>query len=384
MSLPATGVRSSNQSSVVVSRLTKSFRRTNGETVVPVADASIEIAAGEMIVLLGPSGCGKTTLLRCIAGLEVPDTGVISIQGNVVFSSADGINVAPEHRRLGMVFQSYALWPHMSVFDNVAYPLRARRRKGPELKANVDKVLDLVDISALRDLRPDRLSGGQQQRVALARALSSGDNLILFDEPLSNVDAKVRESVRADLLTMQRSVGFAAVYVTHDQAEALELADRLVLLRAGRIVQVGTPREIYLKPNSHYVATFVGAANELVGEVSQIHGSEVVLRSRLGTIVGRTAQSTLKTGQRAVAVLRPELLSLSLTEPSGPNVWQGQIGACLYSGADCNYLIRAEDIQLRVRSPNPDFATIGQSVYIQARAEQSLIFEFEDKAGAQA
>ncbi|MBV9749224.1 MAG: ABC transporter ATP-binding protein [Acetobacteraceae bacterium] len=273
-----------------------------------------------------------------------------------------------------MVFQSYALWPHMSVFDNVAYPLRARGYRGQELNVLAERALALVHVANLRDLRPGRLSGGQQQRVALARALAPSDGLILFDEPLSNVDAKVREAVRAEILAMQRSVGFAAIYVTHDQTEAMELADRIVVLRGGRVMQAGTPREIYATPRSRYVATFIGIANELFGEVEQVRGPEAMLRFPGGVVVGRVGSSSLSVGEKAVAVLRPEHLALSRTDPQDSRFWSGEVTALLFHGADCTFIVRVGDADLRVRSAREGIAAVGDRVFVGSSAEGSHIF----------
>ncbi|MBV9811555.1 MAG: ABC transporter ATP-binding protein, partial [Acetobacteraceae bacterium] len=232
---------------------------------------SLDVAPGEFVVLLGPSGCGKTTLLRCIAGLEQADAGEILLAGDVVFSAQRGIALPPEERRLSMVFQSYALWPHMSVAENVAFPLRSTRLTRAETEDRVRRVLELVALDGLADAYPGRLSGGQQQRVALARALVANSRLVLFDEPLSNLDAKVRDRLRGELSTLQRQLGFGAVYVTHDQAEALALADRLVVMQAGRIAQVGPPVDVYLAPGSRYVADFLGGANEIAGTLEGWH-----------------------------------------------------------------------------------------------------------------
>lgn len=239
--------------------LTKRYRRADGEITAAVDGVALDVAPGEFLVLLGPSGCGKTTLLRSIAGLERPDGGTVEIDGRPVFGP--GVNVPPERRGISMVFQSYALWPHLTVHDNVAYPLQNRRGERLTKAGIASRVRDslaLVGIDHLAGQYPGELSGGQQQRIALARAFIAGDGLVLFDEPLSNIDAKVRERLRADLLAMQRRLGFAAVYVTHDQTEAMELASRVAVMRDGRIEQLGTPHDIYVRPTSRYVANFVG------------------------------------------------------------------------------------------------------------------------------
>ena len=253
---------------VSVRELAKVFRREDGSHARAIDGVSLDVAPGEFVVLLGPSGCGKTTLLRSIAGLEQPDAGTIAIRGNTVFDADAGIDMPPERRRLSMIFQSYALWPHMTAFQNVAYPLQNRRLKRREIAERVGRVFELVGIPELQRSYPGQMSGGQQQRVALARALAGDADLILFDEPLSNVDAKVREQLRVELLSMQRELGFAAIYVTHDQAEAMELAHTVAVMREGQVAQSGPPQEIYLEPASRYVADFVGSSNELRGHAS--------------------------------------------------------------------------------------------------------------------
>src|SRR5690606_21791699 len=261
---------------VAITGLHKRFRRGDGSVVRAIDDVTLSVGRGELVVLLGPSGCGKTTLLRSIAGLEQPDSGEITVSGTTQYSSERGLDVPPERRNISMIFQSYALWPHMTVFDNVAYPLQSRRSRRPakdELRRRVREALTLVGVPELERQYHSQMSGGQQQRVALARALVSNDEVVLFDEPLSNVDAKVREQLRLELLAMQRSLGFSAVCGTHDQAAAMELAHRIAVIDTGRVAQIGTPQEIYLRPATRYVANFIGASNEVVGRVEAVDGT---------------------------------------------------------------------------------------------------------------
>jgi len=247
--------------------LIKKYGRLNA-----VNDLSLDVEKGDIVALLGPSGCGKTTTLRCVAGLEKPDDGEIIINGKTVFSR--NVFVPPEKRNVGMVFQSYALWPHMNVFDNVAYPLKLRRYARPEIRKQVLKALELVGLSGMEYKFPSQLSGGQQQRVALARAIVYEPQLILLDEPLSNLDAKLRERVRGELKYLLKKIGLTALYVTHDQEEAFVIADRIVLMDAGRIVQVGTPMEIYEKPANKFVAEFIGRANVFEATVVERGGED--------------------------------------------------------------------------------------------------------------
>ena len=251
---------SARQASIEVRDLTVHYG-----AVVAVRGVTFDVGAGEHLTLLGPSGCGKTTTLRAIAGLERPTSGEIRIGGSPVFSSAARVNVPAEDRGLSMVFQSYAIWPHMSVFDNVAYGLRVRKRPAAEVTARVREALDLVQLGDLGRRSAAKLSGGQQQRVALARAFVFSPSVLLFDEPLSNLDAKLRAEMRVELKELQRRLGITSVYVTHDLEEALAISDRVVVMRDGAIEQVGTPGEIYDRPRNTFVADFVGSANLIRG-----------------------------------------------------------------------------------------------------------------------
>jgi len=252
--------------------LTKSFRSTK-EVVVALSEFDLEVADGELVVLLGPSGCGKTTALRCIAGLESADEGRIEFDGKPVYDSARRIDVPPRNRNLGMVFQSYALWPHKTVEANIAYPLKVRKMKAELRQGWVQDAAKLVSCSALLDRYPAQLSGGQQQRIALARALVARPAFLLFDEPLSNLDALLRTQVRSELHELHRRLGFSGLYVTHDQDEAYALGDRLVIMRAGTIEHIDTPTEVYDRPATAAAAEFVGFSN--VVHVTRHHGGLV-------------------------------------------------------------------------------------------------------------
>src|SRR5438874_4855102 len=262
-----------------VRNLAKSFSAGKREArgrVLAVDDVSFEVAAGELFTLLGPSGCGKTTTLRSIAGLEVPDEGEISVGGRVFFSSSPRIQVPANERGLGMVFQSYAIWPHMNVHKNVAFPLevlpRQQRPSRREIRERVERVLTVVNLDHVAARQATDLSGGQQQRLALARALVMEPPLLLLDEPLSNLDAKLRENMRFELKRLQRELGITGVYVTHDQVEALAMSNRVAVMRDGRLEQVGRPREIYERPRSKFVADFIGTSNFIDGVVEARDG----------------------------------------------------------------------------------------------------------------
>jgi len=241
-----------------ISGLSKSY----GSNVI-VDDLDLEIDEGEFLVLLGPSGCGKTTTLRCLAGLETPEAGRIEFKGRAVYDSAARLNVPAHKRSIGMVFQSYALWPNMTVRRNIAYPLKVRKMKDAIAAGRVEETAEMVHCGHLLDRYPSQLSGGQQQRIALARGLSARPDLVLFDEPLSNLDARLRDQVRTEIHRLHESLGFGAVFVTHDQSEAFALGDKLAIMRAGTIEQLGTPDEVYNNPATDYVADFIGMSNRL-------------------------------------------------------------------------------------------------------------------------
>jgi iron(III) transport system ATP-binding protein len=262
---------------VSIKGLSKRFGGKIPTTAVDSLD--IEIEPGEFLVLLGPSGCGKTTTLRCIAGLESADEGNIAFGDRTVFDAARGTNVPPNKRNIGMVFQSYALWPHMTVRQNIGYPLKARRIKKATATEWIEEAAELVDCSPLLDRYPGQLSGGQQQRVALSRGLVARPDLVLFDEPLSNLDARLRDQVRSEIHELHQRLHFTAVYVTHDQSEALALGDRLAIMRAGKIEQLGRPEEIFEEPATEYVAGFIGMENRLTLERQEggwMHDTEPV------------------------------------------------------------------------------------------------------------
>jgi len=257
---------------------------SEGKTIKALDDVTLTIPAREIFTLLGPSGCGKTTLLRCIVGLEMPDTGEISIGDDLVWSRDKGISVPPEKRGLGMVFQTYAIWPHMTVFDNVGYPLQVRGAPREEVRERVAKVLDFVQLSGFEGRPATKLSGGQQQRVALARALVAEPRVILFDEPLSNLDAKLREETRKELRAFLEKLQITAVYVTHDRVEALALSDTIAVMRAGSIIEIGSPKKIYFDADHRFVADFIGRANLFKARVRGEQGGHTLVDCPLGTI----------------------------------------------------------------------------------------------------
>jgi iron(III) transport system ATP-binding protein len=296
---------------LAIDELRKTYAGGDGRsTVVALGGVSFTVEEGAFFTLLGPSGCGKTTTLQCIAGLETPDSGTIRMGDTTVFNSAERIMVPANRRRLGMVFQSYAIWPHMTVFENVAFPLLhgMDRRPMGEVRKQVAKALEMVELGHLSDRPAPMLSGGQQQRVALARALVHQPRLLLLDEPLSNLDAKLRDAMRSEIRNLVKSVGITTIFVTHDQVEAVGMSDQIVLMRNGAIVQQGNPHDIYLRPNSVFTADFMGRANLVPGQVNAI-GDHARIETPFGVVSG-IAGAGLKAGEAAVAVIRPQAVSL--------------------------------------------------------------------------
>jgi iron(III) transport system ATP-binding protein len=286
--------------------LTKTFR-TEHETVHAMDNLSLTVEPHSFFTLLGPSGCGKSTLLRCIAGLERPDEGDIQIGERAVFSSSAKLNLPPNRRHIGMVFQSYAIWPHMTVFENVAFPLQVRRMG--DVKERVQKALAMVDLNHVADRYASRLSGGQQQRIAFARAVVAEPEVLLLDEPLSNLDAALREQMRGELRKFQERLGITTVYVTHDQAEALSMSDRIAVMQGGRFVEIGAPEQLYDRPRKGFTARFLGGANILEGIVESIEGE---LRVRTATGLMRTASTfDLAPGAKVDVFMRPERIRLA-------------------------------------------------------------------------
>ena len=294
---------------VEVERLTKRFdtKRSISATY-GVKDVSLRVAAGEMVALLGPSGSGKTTLLRCIAGLEHADSGEIVIAGRLVFSAEKGVSTAPAERNIGLIFQTYALWPHMTVRQNVEYPLARRGAPRAERAATADMYLEMVDCDRLAERYPHEISGGQQQRIALARSLVYEPSLILFDEPLSNLDAALREQLRYQIRELQGRLGFTGIYVTHDQREAFLLADRVALISSGQIVQFDTPDNLYREPRSPEVAEFLGASNSVTGVVRVVGGQRLFTTADGQSIDVSDVAGTDWTGAdgRARLMVRPD------------------------------------------------------------------------------
>ncbi|CAH1660419.1 ABC transporter ATP-binding protein [Chelatococcus asaccharovorans] len=364
----ANAIASQAQPVVSVRDLHKQFRREDGRTVPAIDGISLDVGQGEVLVLLGPSGCGKTTLLRAIAGLEKPDAGQIVIHGQPAFDGARGLNRQPEDRRISMIFQSYALWPHMSAADNVSYPLVSRGMAKATAAAQAVDALRQVGIGDLGGQYPAQMSGGQQQRVALARAVVSKDALVLFDEPLSNVDAKVRQQLRLELIDMQRKLGFSAVYVTHDQIEAMALADRIAVLRQGRVEQIGAPDAIYDRPVSRYVANFIGTTNELPGRVIGVAAGQAEVDTALGRLsVG--APDGAAAGDAVCVLFRPEHCAVGAARPADGPGWEGVVVNSVFLGAYTETLLRCGHLQFQVWGQSAPLPA-GATMWVSTRAER--------------
>ena len=305
---------------------------SEGKTIAALDHVDLTIPANRIFTLLGPSGCGKTTLLRCIVGLETPDAGEIAIGGEVVFSTEKGIYVPPDRRGLGMVFQTYAIWPHMNVFDNVAYPLQARNEPREEIVRKVSKTLHFVQLDGFEKRPATKLSGGQQQRVALARALVAEPKVILFDEPLSNLDAKLREETRKELRSFLTELKITAVYVTHDRIEALSLSDTVAVMKSGRIVEIGTPWEIYFDSDRRFVADFIGRANFVEGKVVTVEEPYTMIDSAIGAIACEK-KSGASPGKAVTVCIRPEFIRvLKGDHTDGRNIFRGRVESLVFVG----------------------------------------------------
>jgi iron(III) transport system ATP-binding protein len=333
-----------------------------------VEGATFDLMPGTFFTLLGPSGCGKTTTLRCIAGLEEPDGGIIRVGSDVFFDAAAGISVPLNHRGIGMVFQSYAIWPHMTVFENVAFPLRVaadRSYDRAEARRLVGEALAVVDLAGYESRSATQLSGGQQQRVALARAIVRQPRLLLLDEPLSNLDAALREGMRKELKRLQQILGITTIYVTHDQAEALEMSDLIAVLNRGRIVQIGPPREIYFAPQDTFVASFVGTTNLLPGTVESVEAGLVRLSS--GQMVRSVLPAGSQRGSGVTLSVRPEMIVLMANAEDvsvDDNRMTGIVEQASFIGSMMRYAVRVADQVMQVYASSRSDHAVGASVVL--------------------
>jgi iron(III) transport system ATP-binding protein len=354
-----------------IERLSKRYRGVHDDEGA-LTDLSLDIPDNEFVTLLGPSGCGKTTTLRLIAGYLVPDSGSIRVRDRLL-SAPEGV-VPPEARNMGMVFQNYAVWPHKTVFENVVFGLRVRKLGAREARERVERILDLVHLSGLEGRFPNELSGGQQQRVALARSLVVEPDTLLLDEPLSNLDAKLRERMRLELKALQRRTHITFVYVTHDQGEALALSDRIAVLHKGRLQQYGTPREVYARPANRVVADFMGLVNLLPATVLEAHGDTGVVAAGPLRLRVSLPQGT-GTRDRVDLAIRPENIRINAPDGTAEGAAPARVAERSYLGNLSEYYVTLEGgLRLRVQAPAHADFPIDSAVQIAIDAEQVSAF----------
>ena len=350
---------SSMSSGVVLKNIIKRFptREGTGEFTA-VDNVSLEVHTGELVTLLGPSGCGKTTTLRMVSGFEFPTSGEVLIGGKNVE------NVPPNKRNISMVFQNYALFPHMNIYDNIVYGLKLKRMKKEELKDKANKIIDLMQLRGMEERFPSEVSGGQQQRVALARAVVIEPKVLLFDEPLSNLDAKLREHMRDELRNIQKTLGITSLYVTHDQSEAMAISDRVAIMKDGKLMQIGTPKEIYDQPGSRFIANFMGKANFIEGKIEGTDGGCTVIKVQDSPLkIPNPGKVQLSSGDTAYMSIRPE--SIKLSKEGG--VLKGIVKRATYYGSKIEYCIEIGKDSLIVEIPNPQLSVIfgeGDGVFV--------------------
>ncbi len=363
---------------VGVTNLTKTYNSPEGP-VAALLGIDFEIAAGEFYTLLGPSGCGKSTTLRCIAGLEYPNDGEITIGEEIV--SSGGRSTPANLRPIGMVFQSYAIWPHMTVFNNVAFPLKQRRSRVPraQRRDRVMEALALVKMEDLADRPSPYLSGGQQQRVALARALVSRPDVLLLDEPLSNLDAKLREDLRHEIKLLTKSLGITTLYVTHDQVEALAMSDRIAVMLDGTIVQEGSPRDIYMRPENDFVARFVGQVNFFKGKVIEAPAQGSGLVDTGAGRISCTIPAGLKVGGAVSVAVRPESVTVRTANgQSGVftgNVLRGKVAHAVFLGDSIDCQVEVQGHVVRVKVEQKSKINTGDEVSLEFDAGACVVFE---------
>jgi|Deesub1362B_J571_1020462.scaffolds.fasta_scaffold00662_10 spermidine/putrescine ABC transporter ATP-binding subunit len=346
-------------------RLERVTKRYGKVTAVDCLDLTVH--EGEILTLLGPSGCGKTTTLRCIAGFVVLD------EGHIFLGEEEVTHLPPEKRDIGFVFQNYALWPHMTVYQNLSFGLQLRRIPKEEIRERVQEVLSMVRLSGMEDRYPRQLSGGQQQRVALARALALRPRVLLLDEPLSNLDAKLREEMRFEIRELQRQLGITAIYVTHDQAEALVLSDRIAVLNEGRLVQLGTPEEIYQRPANRFVAGFIGLSSFIEARVTEVEAEMAVLETEDG-LHFRVPRDALVEGQAVTLAVRPEHVEV-LGGPSGDleNAFQAEVVRAAYLGDSVDCRLRLGKWELRTQLLPGKIPAPGEVLWIYLPPEKLIL-----------
>ena len=369
---------------LVYDNVVKKFRGKGNQEITALAGVSFEIRSGELFCLLGPSGCGKTTLMRCTAGLETLTSGRILYGGT-------NFNEIPPHRRnIGMVFQKFALFPHMTVFENVAYGLRIRKLEEAEIRRRVTEAMELVGLPDIlkRDQGPTALSGGQQQRVAIARALVYEPEILLLDEPLANLDAKLRRHMRTEIRRIQKQANVTAIYVTHDQEEAMAIADRLAVMNKGKVEQIGSPDEVYRRPKTPFVADFIGKMNFFQGTVTAVHADMVTIRLDMDETSVTTAalyegDTPLSEGTRVLLCYRPEHLTVS--KQAGQGVVRGRVQIIQHLGQVVRYEVgrpNGQVVEVDVDHLVSGIAE-GDEVYVAPKREEGLIFR-ADAPGAEA
>ncbi len=365
-----------------IQNLYKSFGQ-----VAAVNRINLEISEGEFFTLLGSSGCGKTTTLRMVGGLEKPDSGEIHLGGQCLVSPAKSLFIKPEKRNMGMVFQSYALWPHMTVFENVVYPLKLRGIKGRDAERKVADVLGLVGLAGLEERQAPALSGGQQQRVALARALVFSPKVLLLDEPLSNLDAQLREEMRRELKLLQQRVNITVIFVTHDQIEALSLSDRIAIMKFGVLEQVGTPEDVYFKPATPFVRDFLGKTFLLPGKVSGLSDQQVNVEVQGATtahlvLPSSNVISAVKgfpaVGQGVMVAIRPEQVNLSVVRQEGrTNIVEARLEAVLFLGDRYEYTVTLGSEMRVLVSPVSQGLKSGDKVSLELKPEGMTLWQRE-------
>ncbi len=343
------------------------------ELTIAVDKVNLEVKEGELVTLLGPSGCGKTTTLRMISGFELPTSGKIFIDGE------DVTNTPPNQRPTTMVFQNYALFPHMTVYENIAYGLKIHGEKEKNIRTRTEKIMNLVGLKGLESRSPAQLSGGQQQRVSLARSLIMEPKVLLLDEPLSNLDAKMRVSTRLEIRKLQQRIGITSIYVTHDQEEAMTLSDRIVIMNAGKIQQIGTPQEIYNYPKNYFVADFIGKANFLVGKITKKLSEKALELEINGNYLKITIkQGSFKEGEKVFLLIRPESIELTSKKT---NTLVGKVQQIVYLGSRLMYKIEMADTILTVEIGNPQehkIFTEGEAVTVSFKEENLHLLPYEE------
>lgn len=343
-----------------------------GKTAV-INGLSLDVKDGELVTLLGPSGCGKTTTLRCVTGFLNPD------KGNIFIGDKNITEIPPEKRGIGLVFQNYALWPHMTIFDNLAFGLKLKKLPVTDIKKKVMEGLSIVKLDGFQDRYPRELSGGQQQRVALARAIVLEPDILLLDEPLSNLDALLREQMRFEIGQIHKNFGITTIYVTHDQTEAMVISDKIVILDKGIIMQQGTPSDIYSKPQNKFVAGFMGTTNFISGNVESVSGDRIAMRTKSGKTVwgiGVVTDNQASAGKNCDAAVRTENISFCSSSETGENIFSVVVNRASYTGEVIDYELEFDGIMLRAKSRVKERASVGDSVHIRIDSSHTpILFE---------